>query len=241
VSSDVLVVLPTYNEAQNLPRMAEELRRFPVDVLVVDDGSPDGTGDLAEALAAQHDRVHVLQRTTKEGLGPAYAAGFAWGLARGARTLCEMDADFSHDPDDLPRLLEAVAAGADLAIGSRYVPGGGVEGWSRLRLLLSRLGNWYARKALGTPVKDATAGFRAYRADLLQRLEPGTCQASGYGFQIEMTMRAHDAGARIEEVPIVFSERLRGESKMTVGIALEAILLVTRWGFARRFGKRERR
>jgi len=235
---DVVVVVPTYEEAENLPQIVAAVRRLGFRLLIVDDASPDGTGELADSLAAGFPGMLVLHRSGKGGLGPAYAAGFDRAFADGAAIVCEMDADLSHDPADLPRLVAAVDAGADLAIGSRYVPGGGTRGWSRFRRLLSRGGNLYARAMLGLDVADATAGFRAYRADALRRLDPGSCQASGYGFQIEMTWRARQAGMDIREVPIVFSERIAGASKMSAGIAIEAITLVTRWGMDRLAGDR---
>lgn len=230
---DVLVVLPTYNEAENLRNIATAIRRQGVGVLVVDDGSPDGTGRIAESMARDDARVQVLHRTVKEGLGPAYAAGFAFGLESGAGIICEMDADFSHDPDDIGRLVAAIDDGADVAIGSRYVPGGGADGWAVHRRLISRGGNWYARSMLGTSIRDMTAGFRAFRSESLLRLDPATCRASGYGFQVEMAWRAARAGMDVREVPIVFRERRQGSSKMTSAIALEAMRLVTSWGWRR--------
>ncbi len=210
--------------------MVDALRELDVDVLVVDDNSPDGTGAIADELAAHHDSVSVLHRSERAGLGPAYAAGFATALDRGYRIICQMDCDFSHDPGDLPRLVDAVEKGADLAIGSRYVPGGGVENWPWHRRWLSAGGNLYARAMLRSRVRDMTAGFRAFRADALKRIEPATCQASGYGFQVETAWRSTLADLVIEEVPIVFRDRVAGTSKMDARIALEAMLLVTRWG-----------
>ena len=227
---DVLVVVPTYNEAENLAEMVAALRGLGVDVLVVDDGSPDGTGDLADELAAGDDSVHVLHRTERVGLGPAYAAGFARALDAGYRIICQMDCDFSHDPADVPRLVDAVERGADVAIGSRYVAGGGVENWPWHRRWLSAGGNLYARKMLRSSVRDMTAGFRAFRADALKRLDPGSCEASGYGFQVETAWRAGLAGLAIREIPIVFRDRIAGTSKMDTRIAVEAMWLVTRWG-----------
>jgi dolichol-phosphate mannosyltransferase len=235
VSIEVIVVLPTYNEAETLPRMIEVLMTQPYRVLVVDDGSPDGTGEIADRLAARHDRIAVLHRQSKEGLGPAYVAGFARALDDGAAIVCEMDADFSHDPADLPRLVAAIESGADVAIGSRYVPGGGTEGWPVHRRAISRCGNWYARRALGLPLKDVTAGFRAFSSDAIRSLEPATCEAAGYGFQVEMAARAVRSGLMVVEVPIIFRDRTAGESKMSLGIALEAMILVTRWGIRRLF------
>lgn len=231
--ADVLVVLPTYNEAENLRSISDAIREQGVGVLIVDDGSPDGSGDIADALAQDDARIEVLHRRVKQGLGPAYAAGFAVGLESGAGIICEMDADFSHDPGDVRRLVGAIDDGADVAIGSRYVPGGGAEGWALHRRLLSRGGNWYARRMLGTPIKDMTAGFRAFRAEALMVLDPSSCEASGYGFQVEMAWRAARAGLDVREVPIVFRERQEGTSKMSTGIALEAMRLVTSWGLRR--------
>jgi dolichol-phosphate mannosyltransferase len=236
VRDDALVVLPTYNEAENLESIARAILAQGPRLLIVDDGSPDGTGRIADRLAAD-DRIDVLHRSEKAGLGPAYAAGFAAGLEGGAGILCEMDADFSHDPRDLPRLLAAVDAGADVAIGSRYVSGGGVDDWPWHRRALSRGGNLYANVMLGTRIGDMTSGFRAFRADALRRLHPDDCRASGYAFQIEMAWRAARLGLRIEEVPIVFRDREAGDSKMNSVIALEAIKLVTTWGLGRLVGR----
>jgi dolichol-phosphate mannosyltransferase len=233
---DVLVVLPTYNEAENVERMAAAILEHGPRLLVVDDGSPDGTGRIADGLAAD-ERIDVLHRKEKAGLGPAYAAGFAWGLERGAQIMCEMDADFSHDPNDLPRLFAAVDAGADLAIGSRYVKGGGVDNWPWRRRALSRGGNLYANIMLGARVGDMTSGFRAFRADAIRRLHPEQCKSSGYAFQIEMAWRARHLGLEIVEVPILFRDREAGDSKMSTDIAVEAIRLVTGWGLGRMVGK----
>lgn len=230
---DVLVVVPTYNEAENIELIADAVRAQDMSLLVVDDNSPDGTGAIADGLAASSDRIDVLHRTEKQGLGPAYAAGFAWGLEHGAEVICEMDADFSHDPADLPRLVAAVADGADLAIGSRYVPGGGVENWPWHRRALSRGGNIYAGLMLGTKIRDMTAGFRAFRAEALRKLDYSGSEASGYGFQVEMAWAASASGLDVREVPITFRDRTRGTSKMGMGIAVEAMLLVTKWGFSR--------
>ena len=234
---EVAVVIPTYNEAQNLEQIVKAVRGHGYAVVVVDDNSPDGTGDLADDLAASDPEVRVVHRPRKEGLGPAYAEGFATAHGDGAAIICEMDADFSHDPDTLPQLIEAVNRGAGLAIGSRYIQGGSVPGWALSRRLVSRAGNWYARIMLATPIRDMTSGFRAYRSQALQALEPATCEASGYGFQVEMARRAHESGARVVEVPIIFRDRLRGESKMSWRIALEAMRLVTLWGVKKRIGR----
>ncbi len=229
----VTVVIPTYNERENLPHIASAVTHHGYRLLVVDDASPDGTGDLAERLAEADPRLSVLHRGQKEGLGPAYAAGFDHALDQGADIVVEMDADFSHDPEDLPRLVAAVDEGADLAIGSRYVPGGSTPDWPVGRRVISKGGNLYARMMLGVPIRDATAGFRAFRADALRRLPYRAAQASGYAFQVEMAMRAHQVGLRVVEVPITFRDRAHGTSKMGTGIVLEAMKLVTVWGFAR--------
>lgn len=229
----VLVIVPTYNERDNIVSIVSAVRAHGYDILVVDDGSPDGTGDVVDGLVAEDPGVHVLHRTEKAGLGPAYAAGFERGLAMGAEILCEMDADFSHDPNDLPRLVDAVRSGADLAIGSRYVPGGGTEGWPWHRQAISRGGNRYASLMLGIGVKDATAGFRAFRDTTLRKIDPSSGEASGYGFQVEMAWRTERAGLTIVEVPITFRDRQYGESKMTMRIAGEAMWLVTKWGLTR--------
>ncbi len=239
MQSDVLVVVPTYNEAENIALISEAIRKHGYGVLVVDDGSPDGTGSIADELAGADEGITVLHRKTKEGLGPAYAAGFAVGLERGADVIIEMDADFSHDPADLPRLVGAVESGADLAIGSRYVPGGGVENWPWHRRWLSRGGNIYARTLLRTKINDMTAGFRAFRGDALRRLDYSGCEASGYGFQVEMAWNASRAGLDVQEVPITFKDRTRGTSKMGARIAVEAMILVTKWGLTSLFKRRQ--
>lgn len=236
--TNVTVVVPTYNERENLPKLIEAIEALGYRVLVVDDGSPDGTGEVADRLAASYETVDVLHRTEKQGLGPAYAAGFDLALAAGADIVCEMDADFSHDPDDLPRLVEEIASDrADVVIGSRYVPGGATPDWSLHRRLLSRAGNRYARLMLALPVNDATAGFRAFRAGALADLAPATCEASGYGFQVEMIGRAVGRGLRVVEIPVVFRDRTHGESKMRGRIVFEAMWLVTRWGLGRFAGR----
>jgi dolichol-phosphate mannosyltransferase len=234
---NVLVIVPTYNERENIRQVATAVRQHGYELLIVDDGSPDGTGAIADELAAADDAIHVLHRTTKEGLGPAYAAGFARALELGAEIICEMDADFSHDPQDLPRLVEAVESGADLAIGSRYVAGGGTQGWPWHRQVLSRGGNAYAALMLGIHVKDSTAGFRAFRDTTIAKIDPGASEASGYGFQIEMAWRTERMGLEIVEVPIIFRDRIHGESKMNRSIAIEAIVLITKWGFGRLTGR----
>lgn len=229
----VTVVLPTYNELENLPHIVPEIVAHGYRLLIVDDNSPDGTGRLAESLAADLTEVAVLHRAEKTGLGPAYAAGFDRALADGAETVIEMDADFSHDPGDLPRLVAAIDDGADLAIGSRYVPGGATPDWPALRQFISRGGNLYARTMLGLPIRDATAGFRAYTADALRRLPYHGAQASGYGFQVELAWHAHQVDMKIVEIPISFRDRARGTSKMGLPIVAEAMWLVTVWGLGR--------
>jgi dolichol-phosphate mannosyltransferase len=233
----VTVALPTYNELLNLPLIVPEILAHGYRLLIIDDNSPDGTGRLADSLAADLPSISVIHRPAKQGLGPAYAAGFDRALAQGAEVVIEMDADFSHDPADLPRLVAAIEDGAHLAIGSRYVPGGATPEWPWLRRVISRAGNLYARMMLGIPVRDATAGFRAFTADALKILPYGKAEASGYGFQVEMAWRAHQAGLKIVEVPITFRDRTRGTSKMGLSIVLEAMRLVTVWGLGRMLGR----
>jgi len=223
------LVVPTYNEVANLEPLVRAalgtLRRASPEgfvVLIVDDNSPDGTGDLADRLAAEHASVRVLHRPAKGGLGPAYLAGFAEALAGGAGYVMEMDADFSHDPADLSALLDAARDGADVVLGSRYVPGGGVTDWGPVRRLVSRGGSWYARVALGMREHDLTGGFKCFRRAALETIELGTVRSQGYAFQIELSYRAARRGLRIVEVPIVFRERRVGTSKMSARIALEA-------------------
>jgi dolichol-phosphate mannosyltransferase len=228
------LVLPTYNEAENLePLVAAALANLPESarVLVVDDSSPDGTGELADRLAAAEPRIEVLHRAEKEGLGPAYIAGFRRALAEGAGFVIEMDSDFSHDPADLPRLLAATEE-ADIAIGSRYVSGGGVENWSRLRQAISRGGGTYARLILGLPVRDLTGGYKCFRREVLEAIDLDAIASRGYAFQVEMTYRAVELGFTVAEVPIVFRERRAGASKMSRSIVAEAAWQVPkmRWG-----------
>jgi dolichol-phosphate mannosyltransferase len=232
----VLVVIPTYNEAENIGDVIARVRAAvpPAHILVVDDSSPDGTAELVAAMAAADPHVHLLSRPGKAGLGAAYRAGFAWGAEEGFEVMVEMDADLSHDPAALPTLLAAVDDGADLAIGSRYVPGGSIPDWAWHRKALSRWGNRYAGAMLRLGVADATAGYRAYRTTMLDRLDLSSIRADGYGFQIEMTYRTAEAGGRIVEVPIAFTDRTRGTSKMSGRIIVEAMMLVTRWGIADR-------
>ena len=231
-----LVVIPTYDERDNLVRIIDRTMSATgpdVHVLVADDDSPDGTGLIADELAEHDPRVHVLHRTTKQGLGPAYLAGFAWALERDYDAVVEMDADGSHHPEDLPRLL-AQLADHDLALGSRWVPGGRVENWPVSRLLLSRGGNWYTRLALGIDVRDATGGFRAFRAEALRRIRLDAVASQGYCFQVDLVWRALQAGLTVVEVPIVFTERTHGVSKMSRRIVLESLGKVAVWGFTRR-------
>ncbi|HMD45884.1 MAG TPA: polyprenol monophosphomannose synthase [Acidimicrobiales bacterium] len=230
----VLVVIPTYNEAENIVKILHRVHEALPDagILVVDDASPDGTADLVSSVAEGRD-VHVLRRAAKSGLGSAYRAGFAWGLARGYEAFVEMDADFSHDPDALPDLVAPLNGTPEVVIGSRYVPGGSIPNWSWYRHLLSWGGNRYASVVLGLGVADSTAGFRAYAAGVLRRLDLDRIRAEGYGFQIEMTYRAKQAGATVVEVPIRFVDRVAGESKMSGAIVVEALALVTWWGLGR--------
>jgi dolichol-phosphate mannosyltransferase len=219
------LVLPTYNEAENVEPLVEAARaKLPpsAQVLIVDDSSPDGTGAIAERLAERHENVQVLHRARKEGLGPAYIAGFRRALAEGAGLVLEMDADFSHDPAYLPRLLEA-AKRADLVLGSRYVPGGGVSDWGPLRRAVSRGGSSYARRVLGVDVRDLTGGFKCFRREVLEAIDLDQVSARGYAFQVEMTYRAIRLGFKVVEVPIIFRERRVGTSKMDLGIAIEAV------------------
>jgi dolichol-phosphate mannosyltransferase len=218
-----VVCLPTYNERENLEPMLRALGDKGVGVLVVDDNSPDGTGGLADALAAELDYVDVLHRASKEGLGPAYLAGFQRALADGAELILEMDCDFSHDPADVPRLIAAVDQGADLALGSRYVRGGSVGNWGVLRRFVSAGGSWYARLVLGVPVRDLTGGFKCYRRRVLETIDLDAIESKGYAFQIETTYRTLRAGFRVEEIPIHFVDREEGGSKMSKTIVAEAI------------------
>jgi dolichol-phosphate mannosyltransferase len=230
-----LVVIPTYNESENIDRVLRRVRGALPDatVLVVDDGSPDGTGDIAEKVGTEIGNIELLRRTEKSGLGSAYRAGFRWGLDRGFDVCIEMDADLSHDPDALPDLVAPLGKGFELVIGSRYVPGGSIPNWAWHRRLLSRGGNVYASTLLGLGVTDSTSGFRAYSASVLNRIALDNIRAEGYGFQIEMTYQAKRAGAPIVEVPIRFVDRTEGESKMSMIIVVEALGLVTWWGIQR--------
>ena len=236
---NVLVVVPTYNEAPNIDRMLTSLREVLPEaaILIVDDGSPDGTAKLVTEAAERLGKISLLKRQSKDGLGSAYRAGFAWGLARDFDAFVEIDADFSHDPRSLPALLDAAEEGADVVIGSRYVHGGSIPNWKWHRHLLSRSGNEYASIMLGLKVADATAGFRVYRASALDAMDFESVRADGYGFQIEMTYRARLSGQRIAEVPIAFVDRELGESKMSSTIIIEALGLVTKWGVQRVLGR----
>lgn len=217
------VCLPTYNERENLEAMLRALEPLGVAVLVIDDNSPDGTGELADRLAAELDFVSVLHRERKQGLGPAYLAGFRRVLAGDADYVLELDCDFSHDPADIPRLLAACEAGADLALGSRYVPGGGTANWGLARRIVSWGGSFYARVLLGVSIRDLTGGFKCFRRHVLESLDLDAIESKGYAFQIETTYRVLRKGFTIVEVPIRFVDRTEGESKMTRGIFLEAV------------------
>ncbi|MQA97935.1 MAG: glycosyltransferase [Streptosporangiales bacterium] len=231
----VIVVIPTYNERDNLEPIVGRVRAAVPDahVLVVDDASPDGTGAVADALAEADEHVHVMHRTAKDGLGAAYIAGFHWALERGYDVLVEMDADGSHQPEQLPSLLAALP-GADLVIGSRWVPGGSVQNWPLRRQLLSRGANLFVKIMLGMPVGDATAGFRAYKASTLAKIGLDDVESQGYCFQVDLTRRTVGAGLLVAEVPIRFVERTRGASKMSGAVMREALLRITQWGIAYR-------
>jgi dolichol-phosphate mannosyltransferase len=232
----IWVVLPTYNERDNIAELVEAVReRLPAErrVLIVDDNSPDGTGEIADRLASEHEDVEVLHRAEKEGLGPAYIAGFKAALAGGAELVMEMDSDFSHDPAYIPQLLRAVES-ADLAIGSRYVPGGGVTEWGKVRRFISRGGSRYARAVLGVEVKDLTGGFKVFRREVLEAIHLDDVGSLGYAFQVEMTYRAIRAGFRVVEVPIVFRDRTEGQSKMSKAIFAEAVWRVPAMRLRRR-------
>ena len=223
-----LLIVPTYNERDNVERVADEfLAALPgSDLLFVDDNSPDGTGEVIDRIASGDPRVHVLHRSGKLGLGTAYLEGFRWALARDYQFIVEMDADFSHDPRYLPRMIELAGAGADVVVGSRYVTGGGTINWGLGRQLISRAGGRYARTVLGVDLRDLTSGYVLYRREALERIDLGVVQSNGYSFQIEMKYRAHRAGLRLAELPIVFEDRRVGQSKMSRAIVLEALLVV---------------
>ena len=234
-----LVIVPTYNERESVAEAARKLFAATdddVELLVVDDGSPDGTAEIVRQIAAGPRAVHLLERPGKQGLGSAYRLGFSWALERDYWAAVEMDADLSHDPDDVPRLLAALED-ADVVIGSRYVPGGGTRNWGLLRRWLSRFGNVYARLWLGFKVADSTAGFRAYRTAWLRELDVASVTSEGYAFQVEMTWRAHRVGKRIVEVPITFTERATGRSKMSRRIVAEALIRIARWSLSARLGR----
>ncbi len=235
------VIIPTYNERDNLESIVTRVRAAvpTADVLIVDDNSPDGTGEIADKLASSDTRVHVMHRPGKSGLGTAYVAGFGWALSNGYDVMVEMDADGSHDPQDLPGMLSALEA-ADLVIGSRYVPGGTVVNWPRSREVLSRGANIYVRIMLGISVHDATGGYRAYRAGTLRGLGLDTVDSQGYCFQIDLTLRTVNTGGQVVEVPITFTERAKGASKMSRAIIVEALWRVAQWGVAARLGGKRR-
>jgi dolichol-phosphate mannosyltransferase len=244
----ILVIIPTYDEAENIRLITDRVRRAvpSVDILVADDNSPDGTGVIADELAAADDHIFVLHRPGKQGLGEAYKAGFAWAKDKGYDAVVEMDADGSHAPEELTRLLDALRS-ADVVLGTRYVPGGSVHNWPLHRLALSRGGNLYIRMALGMPFKDATGGYRVYKMAVLDKIDVATVASQGYSFQVELAWRAHKHGFRIAEVPITFTERERGASKMSGNIFKEQLLRVTVWGvqarrdsLLNRLGKRPR-
>jgi dolichol-phosphate mannosyltransferase len=235
----VAVIIPTYNERENLDSIAARVRTAvpEADVLVVDDNSPDGTGELADKLSAGDEQIHVLHRPGKGGLGAAYIAGFGWAMEHGYGVMVEMDADGSHQPEDLPKLLAALQD-ADAVIGSRWVAGGTVRNWPKSREALSRGANTYARLMLQLPVRDATAGYRAYRAETLRAINLGSVQSQGYCFQIDLTLRAVNAGLTVTEVPITFVDRTRGASKMSRAVMAEAFWRVAQWGVAGRLHRR---
>jgi dolichol-phosphate mannosyltransferase len=239
-SGRTLVIIPTYNELENLPLIVGRVHeaRPDVHVLIVDDGSPDGTGDLADALSlADPDRIHVMHRMAKDGLGAAYLAGFAWALNRQYSVVVEMDADGSHAPEQLYRLLDAIDAGADVVIGSRYVSGGTVRNWPWRRLMLSKTANTYSRVLLGVEIHDITAGYRAYRREVLEKIDLAAVDSKGYCFQIDLTWRATNNGFKVVEVPITFTERELGVSKMSGSNIREAMVKVARWGVGSRLDR----
>ena len=236
MNDKTVVLMPTYDEIENIDHMAADVRAQGVSLLVIDDNSPDGTGERADALADADAHIHVLHRPGKQGLGPAYLAGFDWALAHGFEVAVEMDADGSHRPDELHRLLDALQD-ADVVQGSRWVPGGRVINWPWDRTLLSRGGRWYSRVMLGVPQRDVTGGYRAYSAKALRALDLGDVSSAGYCFQVDMLRRSLAAGLRVVEVPITFADRTRGASKMSTGIVLEAMWRTTVWGTQRIFGR----
>ena len=231
---ETLVIVPTYNEIESLETIVARLRKAvpEADLLIVDDASPDGTGELADRLAGQDPRIAVLHRAGKDGLGRAYLAGFARAIEGGYTYAVEIDADGSHDPDELPAMIALAEAGADLVIGSRWVKGGAVRNWPRARQAISRAGNAYSRWVLRSGIRDITAGFRVYRVSALQDIAPGDVSSQGYCFQVELAWRLERSGHRIQEHPITFVERATGRSKMHIGIVVEALIRVTAWGVA---------
>jgi dolichol-phosphate mannosyltransferase len=237
-----LIVTPTYQEAENITEFLRRVRDAvpDADILVVDDNSPDGTADLADHVATELGRIDVLRRPKKIGLGDAYRAGFSVGIERGYDVLVQIDADLSHDPAALPMMLREASNGADAVIGSRYVPGGSIPHWPWPRRALSKWGNRYTSFVLGIPIRDATSGYRAYRADMLKTVDYSTTRAKGYGFQMELAYRVRREGGRIVEVPITFTDRVRGQSKLTLSVAIEELALVTWWGVRDRVLKRRR-
>jgi dolichol-phosphate mannosyltransferase len=230
-----LLVLPTYNEAQNIEEVISKVQKSApsCSILVVDDSSPDKTAEIVKKLSESNPKIYLLQRPGKMGLGSAYRTGFKWGMENGFDVFIEMDSDLSHDPEQINDLLSAIAQGYDVAIGSRYIPGGKIPNWSFLRKALSVGGNLYAKWLLGFHVNDSTSGFRAYRAEILKQINLERITAEGYGFQIEMTFRAYQSGGKIKEVPITFVDRVRGTSKMSSKIVTEALFLVTKWSLER--------
>jgi dolichol-phosphate mannosyltransferase len=238
-----LVVTPTYQEAENIAEFLQRTRAAvpDADILVVDDNSPDGTADLADALGAELGHIEVLRRPRKIGIGEAVRDGFTLGIDRGYDIVVQIDADLSHDPAALPQLLGEIERGADAAIGSRYVPGGSIPHWPWYRRTVSKWGNRYATLVLGIPIRDATSGYRAFRTDILKSSEYASTRSKGYGFQIELCYRVWQHGGRIAQVPITFTDRVRGQSKMSLGVGAEELGLVSWWGFQDRVLKRRRR
>ncbi len=236
----VQICTPTYIEGDNIEEFLRKTRAAipSADILVLDDNSPDGTADIAERVAAELGQIEVLRRPEKLGLGAAYRAGFAVGIARGYEVVCQIDADLSHDPEVLPDLVAAISAGADLAIGSRYVPGGEIPHWPWRRRALSKYGNFYTGFMLRTGVHDATAGYRAFRADTLKGIDFAATRAKGYGFQIELAYRVSQHGGKIVEIPITFTDRVRGQSKMSMAVMAEEMALVSWWGIRDRIRRR---
>ncbi|MCQ4607923.1 polyprenol monophosphomannose synthase [Corynebacterium pseudogenitalium] len=238
MANSTLVIIPTYNEIENLPLIVGRVfdANDDVDILIVDDNSPDGTGQKADELAEANDRLHVLHRAGKEGLLAAYRDGFNWGLERDYEVICQMDADGSHAPEELHRLLEEIESGADVVIGSRYVDGGEVKNWPKQRYLLSKLGNAYVSLALGGDVRDMTAGYRAFRREVLETIDLQELSNKGYIFQVDMAHKAELAGFDVREVPITFEDRTLGESKLDASFATTSLWEVTKWGATEKFG-----